>query len=258
MATVGILGIGGLAGLLMRGLEGSGHRFALSPRNADLSAALARDFGAEVAPSNQAVVDAAEAILVCLPATTGADELASLTFRKGQTVLSAMAGTGLERLSQAVAPAAAFIGLMPGYANVYRQGPSILCPDDRFWCDFLSYIGPFHSFEDEATFTAAATFGAFSGAAVGFIVHVIRWFEAQGVPPDTALALVAGTMRGNAEVLLREPRPLDEIAKGMTTPGGITLQLLDILQKRGALTAWDEALDAVYQRISGKPGRGPA
>ena len=253
MVTVGILGIGGLAGLLMRGLAGCGHRFVLSPRNAAQAAALARDFGAEVAHSNQDVVDQAEAVLVCLPAATGAEELSRLTFRASQTVLSAMAGTGLDRLRQVVAPAQGFVSMMPGYANAYGVGPSILYPDDAFWRDFLGHIGPVHSFADETTFTAAATFGAFSGATVGFMAHVIRWFAAQGLAPETARALVAGTLRGNAEVLLQEPRSLDDIAKGVTTPRGITLQFLDILDQRGALDAWDVALDAVHRRIGGKP-----
>ncbi|HQY44443.1 MAG TPA: pyrroline-5-carboxylate reductase dimerization domain-containing protein, partial [Paracoccaceae bacterium] len=65
-------------------------------------------------------------------------------------------------------------------------------------------------------------------------------------------ALVAGTLRGNAEVLLQEPRPLPDIAKGVTTPGGITLQLLDHLEGRGALSAWGDGLDAVLRRITSK------
>jgi pyrroline-5-carboxylate reductase len=251
MAVVGILGVGGLAGLMLRGLQGSGHRFVLSPRGAETAARLAAAFGAEVAASNQEVVDRAEAVFVSLPAADGAEVLAGLTFRPGQTVLSAMAGTGLARLREVVAPATGVIGMMPGYANAYRLGPSILCPDDTFWRGFLGHVGPVHAFEDEARFTVAATFGAFSGATVGWMAHVIGWFERHGIDPDTARALVAGTLRGNAEVLLREPRPLDDIAKGVTTPGGITLQLLDVLERQGALAAWDEGLDAVLKRIGG-------
>ena len=252
MATIGILGVGGLAGLMLRGLQGSGHRFILSPRGADAAARLAAEYGHKIAASNQELVDRSEAVFVSLPADSGADELARLTFRPGQPVLSAMAGTGLDRLREVVCPASGTIGMMPGYANVYRLGPSILCPDDAFWRDFLSHVGPVHAFADEATFTAAATFGAFSGATVAFMAHVIGWFEGQGLDAETARALVAGTLRGNAEVLLREPRPLADIARGVTTPGGITLQLLDILNGRGALDAWDEGLDAVLRRISAK------
>lgn len=254
MATIGILGVGGLAGLLLRGFQGAGHRFILSPRGADTAARLAAEYGYEIAASNQAVVDQSDAVFVSLPAATGAEELARLTFRPGQPVLSAMAGTGLDRLRAVIGPARGTVGMMPGYANAYRLGPSILCPDDDFWRGVLAHIGPVHVLEDEKLFTAAATFGAFSGATVGWMAHIIGWYQAQGLDHDTARALVAGTLRGNAEVLLSEPRPISEIAAGVTTPGGITLQLLDILQAQGALTAWDTGLDAVLARISGKSG----
>lgn len=249
--TIGIMGIGELAGLLMRGLAGSPCRFILSPRNAANAARLARDFGAAVAASNQDVVDRADAVLVCLPAATGAEELARLRFRSGQPVLSAMAGTGLARLAAAIGPATGAIAMMPGYANAFGLGPCLLYPRDAFWADFLAPLGPVLPFDDEATYTAAATFGAFSGATMTFMAQAIRWFEAQGLDPDTARGLVAGTLRGNAEVLLREPASLEEIVAGVTTPGGITQQLLDILNRRGALAAWAEAMDAVHARLKG-------
>lgn len=254
MATIGILGVGGLAGLMLRGWQGSGHRFILSPRGAEASARLAAEFGCDRADSNQAVVDGADAVFVSLPAATGADELARLRFRPGQPVLSAMAGTGLTRLQQAVGPARAAVGMMPGYANAYRLGPSILCPDDGFWHEALAHVGPVHALPDEGQFTAAATFGALSGASIWWMAHVADWFAAQGLDRATALALVAGTLRGNAEVLLCEPRPVGDICAGVTTPGGITLQLLDHLGGKGALEAWDSGLDAVLRRIGGGKG----
>lgn len=251
MTTIGILGVGGLAELMVRGLAGSGYRLVLSPRNAKVAARLAAEHGCDVAASNQALVDMADGVFVSLPAATGAGTLSQLAFRPGLPVLSAMAGTGLARLQSVIGPARAAVAMMPGYANAYRVGPSILFPDDGFWRAFLAKVGPVHTFSDEAGFTAAATFGAFSGATVGWMAQVIDWFQAQGVPAETARALVAGTLRGNAEVLLQEARPLAEIARGVTTPGGITELLLATLAERGALDAWDEGLTRVLRRISG-------
>lgn len=249
MTTIGILGVGCLAELMVRGLQGSGYRPLLSPRGAEVSARLAATYGIEIAASNQAVVDGADGVFVSLPAATGAEELARVTFRAGQPVLSAMAGTGLGTLQSVIGAARGTVAMMPGYANALRLGPSILFPDDRFWREFLSAIGPVHCIADEKTFTAAATFGAFSGATVGWMAHVIGWFEAQGLPAATARALVAGTLRGNAEVLLSEDRSLDDIARAVTTPGGITEMLLATLAESGALVAWDDGLDKVLKRI---------
>lgn len=251
MTTLGFLGTGHLAELVVWGLAGSGYRLVLSPRNAGIAARLAAAHGCEVAASNQAVVDAADGVFVCLPAATGAAELARLVFRSGQPVLSAMAGTGLAPLQAAIGPARAAVTMMPGYANAYRVGPSILCPADGFWDKVLSRLGPVFPFTEETQFTCAATFGGFSGATFGWMAHIIDWFQAQGLPPDTARALVAATLRGNAEVLLQEDRPLDDIARSVVTRGGISEMVLATLADRGALAAWDEGLDRVLQRIGG-------
>ncbi len=251
MTTIGILGTGGLAALMVRGVQGAGYRLVLSPRNAEVAARLAADHGCEVAASNQAVVDAADGVFVSLPAATGADELARLTFRPGQPVLSAMAGTGLAKLQSVIGPARPAVSMMPGYANALGVGPSILHPDDAFWRPFLAATGPVQAFADDASFTIAATFGAFSGASFAFMAQAIAWYEAQGLPPATARALVAATLRGNAEVLLSEDRTLPEIAREVITPGGISELLVATLTERGTLTAWDEALTRVLRRIGG-------
>lgn len=251
MTTLGFLGTGHLAELMVRGLAGSGYRLTLSPRNASVAARLAAEHGCEVGASNQAVVDASDGVFVCLPAATGAKALASLTFRPGQPVLSAMAGTGLARLQSVIGPGRGAVTMLPGYANAFRVGPSILCPEDGFWHEVLSKLGPVFPLSDEAQFTTAATFGALSGASFGWMAHIIGWFQAQGLPEDTARALVAATLRGNAEVLLQEDRPLDEIARSVVTPGGISEMVLKSLFKADGMTAWDEGLDAVLSRIRG-------
>jgi pyrroline-5-carboxylate reductase len=115
----------------------------------------------------------------------------------------------------------------------------------------LATLGPVFPLSDEAQFTTAAAFGAFSGASFGWMAHIIGWFLAQGLPEDTARALIAATLRGNAEVLLREDRPLDEIAASVVTPGGISEMVLKSLFRSDGMTAWDEGLDAVLQRIRG-------
>lgn len=243
--TIGILGTGSLAGLMVRGLQGAGYRFVLSPRGAGTAARLAERFGCEIAASNQQVVDGCDGVFVSLPAASGLGELSALSFPAGLPVLSAMAGTRHDALARAIGTASGAMAMMPGYANALNLGPSILFPASAFWQDFLSHAGPVHVLATEDEFRAAAAFGAFSGASFGWMTAIIRWFEAQGLPPETARRLVAGTLRGNAEVLLREEDGLEAIAAQVATPGGITERLLNGLAGAGALKAWDDGLDAV-------------
>jgi hypothetical protein len=100
------------------------------------------------------------------------------------------------------------------------------------------------------SFETAAVFGGMSGASVFLMRHLAAWYQAEGLDPATARRLVAETLRGNAEVLLQSDEPLDAICKGVTTPGGITEQLLSDLGQDGALDAWHRAMTRVLHRMA--------
>ena len=251
MATIGILGIGHLAGFLVEGLSrGDGaDELILSPRNGDKARALAARFGARVAGSNQDVVDQSDLVLVCLPTATGHEILSGLVFREGQSVLSAMAGTSQAQLLPLVAPARAHVTMMPGAANALGCGPSLLYPADEVWHAVLSRLGPVIVPDSAEQYDIAAVFGGFSGASFAWMDAAVGWFEARGLSRDLAQKLIAATVRGNAEVVLQPGASLDEISKGVATPGGITRQVVDRLNADGALGSWAVALDEVLARI---------
>lgn len=249
---IGILGTGHLAELLVRGAQATEYRVVLSPRGAETAARLAEVYGCEVAETNQAVVDRAEGVFVALPAASGLQELSRLRFPPGQPVLSAMAGIRASDLAVAVGPADAAVTMMPGYANALKLGPSILFPHSSFWQTFLVQLGPVHVVETEETFVAAAAFGGFSGATFLWMETIINWFVNRGLPAALARSLIAETLRGNAEVVRREPGPIRAISQTVATPGGITQTLLDTLDETGGLQAWTSGLDAVAQRLSSR------
>lgn len=248
---IGILGTGHLAEFLIRGAAGKGYEFTVSPRSAARAAGLAASHGVAVADSNQAVVDGCDLILVCLPAAEGVGILRGLRFRAGQSVLSAMAGARLAAVAGAVAPADAACAMMPGLANAHGLGPCLLHPARGEWEGFLAALGPLHVFDDEGEFVTATAFGAMSGAVFFWMDALINWYVAQGLEAGTARQLVAETVRGNAEVLLRETGSLAEIRTGIATPGGITEALVRVLEERGALAAWGAGMDVVLGRVRG-------
>jgi len=251
---IGILGVGNLAAYLVRGAQGAGHEFVLSPRGAGRAAALAAEYGCVVAESNQAVVDQCDHILVCLPAAEGMAILRGLRFRAGQSVSSAMAaGASLAEVQAAVHPARGALSMMPGYANAFSAGPTLIYPPDAEWARFFAACGPVHEMAEARDFETAAVFGAMSGATVFLMRHLAAWYEGAGLDAVTARRLVAETLRGNAEVLLQADEPLDAICQGVTTPGGITEQLLGDLNRDGALDSWHKAMTRVLHRMA--PGR---
>src|SRR3954449_6989673 len=94
--TYGVLGVGALGAAIVTGLcedASDPPRVLLSPRNAEIATSLAERFASvTVAADNQAVVDGAELVLVCVRPQVAHEVLAALSFPADRVVVSAVAG----------------------------------------------------------------------------------------------------------------------------------------------------------------------
>ncbi len=248
MKTLGFIGTGNLASFLIEGLARAGAPYAItvSERNNQASGSLRDRFGVKVAASNQSIADSCDLIVASVLPQQAAEALSPLTFREGQTVLSAMAGISLDRLESLAAPATCAVSMMPGLANAHNTGPSALYPDLPAARELLAFLGPVHCYAEQQSFTTASVMGAFSGLTVLMMRDAIAWFEANGLSPQDARALVAETLRGNATMLMETPRDMNHIARGVVTPGGITEQGRRLLDEG---KNWGEALTAIRRRM---------
>lgn len=248
MTRLGFIGTGHLATFFVEGLTrvAADYEITVSPRNIAKAVDLRLRLGVKIA-SNQEIADSCELIVVSVLPQQAEEVLNSLTFRRGQTVLSTMSGIGLGTMQRLVSPADAAISMMPGLANAHNVGPSVLHPDNAVARALLEKLGPVHAYAEEQSFIAASVMGAFSGLTNLMMIDAIRWFEGRGLEPADARRLVAGILKGNAETLAATPLSLDDAATGVVTPGGITEQGRKVLDNRGSLA---EALDSVFARVS--------
>lgn len=245
---LGFIGTGHLAGFFVEGLVRAKvpYDITVSPRNAAKARELQQRFGVNIA-DNQSIADRCDLVVVSLLPPDAPAVLSKLRFRAGQTVLSVMAGIKPSTMAELAAPAEAVVSMMPGLANAHNIGPSALFPVNAIALDMLRWLGPVHVYENEAAFLTASVMGAFSGMSVLMLRDAVNWFAANGLDPADARRLVAETLKGNATMLMETPLGIDDVARGVVTPGGITEQGRRILDAGGS---WSAALDSVFQRIS--------
>lgn len=245
---LGFIGTGNLAGFFVEGLHrtGADYEIMVSPRNAAKAEELRDRFKVRIEP-NGAIVGECDLVVVSLLPPDAPKVLEGLPFRAGQTVLSVMAGVGLEDLQAMVSPATAVLSMMPGLANAHNVGPSALYPDNAPARAMLEWLGPVHVYADQKTYLAASVLGAFSGMTTLMLRDAMDWFAANGLEASDARRLVAEILKGNATMLLQTPLGMDEVARGVVTPGGITEQGRRILDAGGS---WSAALDSILQRVS--------
>jgi pyrroline-5-carboxylate reductase len=252
-ACVGIIGVGHLAGYLVEGIvrASPSTELVLSPRNRMTSGRLAERYGATVAASNQAVVDAADLVVVATRPGDAFSACQRVVFRPGQTVISVAAGLSLRELAPAVAPAR-LARALPISCVALNESPTLLYPDLPEAHLLFAFLGQVHVLSDETQFTAASVLSAFYGWVYALFAETVGWAVRAGVPEQMARSLVLETVRGAADMALARPdADLAAMLDALATPGGITAQGLEVLQDREALVAWNEALQTVLKRLGG-------
>jgi pyrroline-5-carboxylate reductase len=116
----------------------------------------------------------------------------------------------------------------------------------------LSRLGSVTVLDDERQFEAASCLGAYFGWMLALCHDTEQWLSRAGVDRAAARSLVAETFRGVAALAAANAdRPLAEMLQELETPGGNTAMGRGILERRGALAAWDDALSAVLARKLG-------
>lgn len=250
MKGLGFIGTGNLTAFFVEGLSRAKAScdIAVSPRNAARAEELRRRFGVRVARDNQDILDTCELVVVAVLPQDASAVLGPLRYREDQTIMSAMAGVSLATMRSLVRPAVPAVSMMPGLANAHNVGPSALYPNEPRCRDLLERLGPVHVCDSEAAFTTASVMGGFSGMSVLMMRDAMAWFTANGLAPDDARRLVAEVLKGNATMLLESRLGMDDVARGVVTPGGITEQGRKLLDQG---RSWPAALDSLRQRIAG-------
>jgi pyrroline-5-carboxylate reductase len=202
-----------------------------------------------VATDNQAVVDAADLILLTTRPGDAVAACKGLAFRPGQTVVSVAASLPLEALKPAVAPATV-VRAMPISCAAINQSPTLLYPDHPQARALFALLGQVHVLPDESRFTPASAIAAFYGWVYALMDETVAWTTQAGVPPQMARGLVLETVQGAAAMALAQPdQDLAAMLDTLATPGGITGRGLNLLHQRGGLAAWTEALEAVLSHL---------
>jgi pyrroline-5-carboxylate reductase len=129
---LGIVGVGAIAEAIVTGLsegEDAAASIHLSPRSAGRANPLAARYrSVHVVDSNQAVVDRAEVVLLCVRPQDAPAALSELAFRAQHAVISVMAGVPIEALRPLVAPAEVLVRAIPLPAVARRAGLTAIHP----------------------------------------------------------------------------------------------------------------------------------
>lgn len=223
----------------------------LSPRSAERTTALAARLPTvRVAADNQAVVEAAEVVVVCLRPGDAEGALADLAFRPGQTVVSAVAGLPLARLAELCAPAADVARCIPLPAVTTRASITPVHPGTSAVVALFDRLGGSMVVDDELAYESVAAASATVAAYFRYLGTIADWLGDRGIPAGEARRYVADTFAALADELGSPEADFAALADAHATPGGLNEQLARDLAGAGVYDAVRAGLDAVLARIA--------
>lgn len=181
------------------------------------------------------------------------DEVAAELDGRAPAILSVLAATSTERLTTAF-PGVPVLRVMPN--QPVEVGGGVLCyvlPDGMdaqlagSLVSLLDDLGDAFPIAEEQMEAAMAVMSC-APAYVALFARALAGAGARnGLAPDVALQLVAGTLEGTAELLrMRDP---DSVIRSVAPPGGATEAGLRALSEGGFEPAVEAAVEASLERF---------
>jgi len=252
--TLGFVGTGTITSAIVTGLHASpdfSSDIVVSPRNADVAAALAGQFErVRIAESNQAVVDGSDVVFLAIRPQIAEQVLAELRFRNDQHVISLIATYSLRRVASLVAPASKIACAVPQPTVAMRAGPTVVFPPDPLAVSLFGTLGLVVEANSESEFRSLFATTAAMAAYFTLLDTLRSWLVRHDVEESRAHEYIASMFKGLSGVPSQSVRSFGELAREFKTKGGLNEQFAKHLADRGVFDACCTALDAILERIN--------
>lgn len=252
---VTVIGAGNMGGAIIRGLiangpVAAGDITAVAVHDTTLNAI--RELGAHATTNATAAVQNADVVILAVKPwlTEGVARQIASAIPQHALIGSVAAGITLNELGTWLGNDRHLFRIMPNTAVTVSAGMTFIASRNATPEQLQSMISLFESLGMVMEIPEKQFDGGMALASCG-IAYVLRYVRAAmeggielGIPPRMAQTILAQTLKGAAEILLRTGNhPEIEIDK-VTTPGGITIRGLNAMEANGFTHAVIEGLKA--------------
>lgn len=261
-ARIAFVGGGNMARSLIGGLVRQGvpaGQIAVAEPNAELRAALARDFGVAVHDNGAAAATDAQVILLAVKPQVMkpvCESLQPAVRANAPLLISIAAGIRLDQLQRWCGGEAAVVRSMPNTPALVGAGATGLCANSRVNAlqrqqaeTILGAAGLAVWIDDEANMDVVT---ALSGSGPAYFFLLVEALEdaavAQGLPREAARALATQTALGAGRMLREDGEAPAVLRQRVTSPGGTTQAALDSFAAHGLRDTVAAAVDAATRR----------
>lgn len=259
-ASIAFIGVGNMAGAIIRGLIQNGYPADLitgTARNDEKRVALTQELGINMTHDNVAAVADADVIVLCVKPVQMADVIAGFkaVVSPDQLFISVAAGLGLESLADWLGDVA-IVRSMPNTPAQQGAGMTGLIANDKVsdahkdWVNELfASVGESLWVEDEKQMhTVTALSGSAPAYFFRFLEAMIKSGQAQGLDDAACRKLASYTMLGAAKMVTETEEDISQLRKNITSPNGTTEQALNSFEASEIDQVVDQAMQACITR----------
>jgi len=248
---VSVIGCGNLGSAVVKGLVAEDYDVVACDKDPDALNALPESDSIETTEdAGEATQESEVVVLAVKPKVAGA-VLGSFELDDGQVLASFAAAVSLGFLRESARGDAQVVRVMPNLAGEYNEMAAAVSPPDevpesvrRILNDLGSYVEVDESLMDIST--------AVNGSGPAFVFYAMKAMKEAGVEggleDEDAETLTAQTFKGAATIVQNDERSLDELIEAVCSPGGTTIEGMEILREADADEPFVEAVGAAERR----------
>lgn len=258
---IAIIGGGNLGSAIAQGLLKSGFSqpgdLTITKRNIAALSEL-QALGVQTMSDNETAIRQSEIIVVALKPYNVREVLSQVKHAfdpSRQVLISVITGVSMSDLEQIAGPGMPVVRAMPNTAIAIQESMTCIChknvPDAQvsYIMEMFDQLGVTVSI-DEKLMDAATVLGACGIAyALRFIRASIQGGIEIGFDVKTANLIAAQTVKGAAELLIREKRHPEEEIDKVTTPKGCTIAGLNEMEHQGFSSSLIKGITVSYNKI---------
>ena len=251
---IGFIGTGGITTAIVTGLctaEAPPQEIWVSPRNRHHAARLESEFEpVHVGPSNQAVLDRADLVVLAVLPQHKEEILEPLAFGRDQTIIHLLAGVRIEEIAPLVAPAADIVRAVPLPCTAIHQGPIAIYPDHERANAFFGSLGTVVPTDQEAQLETLSIITALMAPYYALMEQVVAWAAEEGIQRDKAAVYTASMFGALSAIAASFPGgQIQSLVSDSMTPGGLNELAMSIINDRKGFESLTEALGQVKGKI---------
>lgn len=258
---IGFIGLGNMAKAMISGIlrEGiaSPEDIVGSSATEETMQKVKEKYGIQVTPSNREVAKQADVIILAVKPVVLPVVLEEIRENVDDTrlVISIAAGKSCKWIGDYFEKPVKIVRCMPNTPALVQAGCSAVCRNENVTDeDFEKALRIIRSFglAEVVNENLMDAVGAVSGASPAYVFMMIEAMADAGVkggmPRKQAYRFAAQTVMGSAKLMLETGRHPGELKDMVCSPGGTTIEGLEVLEEKGFRGAIMDALDAVMEK----------